>query len=190
MRKIIVFEHVTLDGFMAGPKGELDWEMIRDDEAAQYAREGEASTDTILLGRVTYEMMANFWPTPAAASQHPIFTDFMNDASKVVFSRTLEKADWKNTRVVKEIKKDEILKLKQQPGKNMIIFGSGSIVNQLADLGLIDEYQLMVNPVILGKGRPLFNDVKGRINLRLLKARTFMSGGVALHYELEKDKAK
>lgn len=190
MRKIIVFENVTLDGFMAGPKGELDWEMIRDDEAAQYAKEGQSSTDTILLGRVTYDMMAGFWPTPAAASQHPIFTNFMNDSPKVVFSRTLKKADWKNTIVVKEINKEEILKMKQQPGKNMIIFGSGSIVNQLADLGLIDEYQLMVNPVILGKGKPLFNDVKDRINLKLLKARTFKSGGAALHYELEKDKAK
>ncbi len=185
MRKIIVFENVTLDGFMAGPKGELDW-AIRDDEITQYSRDGQGSTDMFLFGRVTYDMMASFWPTPAGKSANPVFAEALNNSPKIVFSSTLEKADWQNTEVVKELHKDEILKLKQQPGKNMMIFGSGTLVEQLAALGLIDEYQLMVNPVILGKGKPLFKDIKDRINLKLVKTKTFNNGIVLLQYQPDK----
>ncbi len=183
MRKIIVFDNVTLDGFMAGPNGELDWAM-RDDEVTQYSKEGQASTDMFLFGRVTYEMMASFWPTPAGKSANPVFAEVLNNSPKIVFSSTLEKADWQNTEVVKELNKDEILKLKQQPGKNMMIFGSGTIVEQLTNLGLIDEYQLMVNPVILGTGRPLFTDIKDRITLKLVKTKTFSNGIVLLQYQM------
>jgi dihydrofolate reductase len=182
MRKIIVFDNVTLDGFMAGPNGELDW-AIRDDEITQYAKEGQDSTDTFLFGRVTYEMMASFWPTPAAESMNPVYANLLNNAPKIVFSKTLEKAEWKNTRVVKELNKEEILKMKQQPGKNMMIFGSGTIVEQLSNLGLIDEYQLMVNPVILGKGKSFFKDIKDRIHLKLVKTKTFSNGIVLLQYQ-------
>ncbi len=183
MRKIIVFDNVTLDGFMAGPNGELDWAM-RDDEVTQYSKEGQASTDMFLFGRVTYEMMASFWPTPAGKSANPVFAEVLNNSPKIVFSSTLEKADWQNTEVVKELNKDEILKLKQQPGKNMMIFGSGTIVEQFTNLGLIDEYQLMVNPVILGTGRPLFTDIKDRITLKLVKTKTFSNGIVLLQYQM------
>ena len=183
MRKIIVFDNVTLDGFMAGPNGELDWAM-RDDEVTQYSKEGQASTDMFLFGRVTYEMMASFWPTPAGKSANPVFAEVLNNSPKIVFSSTLEKADWQNTEVVKELNKDEILKLKQQQGKNMMIFGSGTIVEQLTNLGLIDEYQLMVNPVILGTGRPLFTDIKDRITLKLVKTKTFSNGIVLLQYQM------
>jgi dihydrofolate reductase len=186
MRKIIVFENVTLDGFMAGPDGELDW-AIRDDEVTQYSKEGQASTDMFLFGRVTYEMMASFWPTPAGKSANPVFAEVLNNTPKIVFSTALQTADWQNTEVVKELTKDEILKLKQQPGKNMMIFGSGTLVERLAELGLIDEYQLMVNPVILGKGKPLFKDIKDRINLKLVKTKTFNSGIVLLQYQPDKE---
>ena len=186
MRKIIVFENVTLDGFMAGPKGELDW-AIRDDEVTQYSKEGEASTDMFLFGRVTYEMMASFWPTPAGKSANPVFAGFLNNTPKIVFSTTLQTADWQNTEVSHELNKDGILKLKQQHGKNMMIFGSGTIVEQLTNLGLIDEYQLMVNPVILGKGKPLFKDIKDRINLKLVKTKTFNNGIVLLQYQPDKE---
>lgn len=186
MRNIIVFENVTLDGFMAGPNGELDW-AIRDDEITQYAKDGQDLTDTFLFGRVTYEMMASFWPTPAGKSANPVFAEFLNNTPKIVFSTTLKKADWHNTEVIKELTKDEILKLKQQPGKNMMIFGSGTIVNQLTKLGLIDEYQLMVNPVVLGKGKPLFKDITGKINLKLVKTKTFKSGIVLLQYQPDKE---
>src|SRR5437763_13943689 len=124
MRKIIVFENVTLDGFMAGPNGELDW-AIRDDEVTQYSKEVNYATDMFVFGRVTYDMMASFWPTPAAESFNPVFANSLNNTPKIVFSRTLEEADWQNTRVVKELTKEEILKMKQGPGKNMLIFGSG-----------------------------------------------------------------
>ncbi|HEY6284384.1 MAG TPA: dihydrofolate reductase family protein [Ktedonobacteraceae bacterium] len=183
MRKIIVFDNVTLDGFIAGPNGELDW-AIQDDEVTQYSKEGQGSTDMFLFGRVTYDMMASFWPTPAGKSANPVFAEVLNNSSKIVFSSTLEKADWQNTEVVKELTKDELLKLKQQPGKNMMIFGSGTIVNQLTNLGLIDEYQLMVNPVILGKGKPLFKDIKDRMNMKLVKTKTFNNGIVLLQYQI------
>jgi len=186
MRNIIVFENVTLDGFMAGPNGEIDW-AIQDDEVTQYSKEGQDSTDMFLFGRVTYEMMASFWPTPAGKSANPVFAEVLNNSPKIVFSSTLEKADWQSTEVVKELNKEEILKMKQQPGKNMMIFGSGTIVEQLTNLGLIDEYQLMVNPVILGKGKPLFKDIKDRINLKLVKTKTFSKGIVLLQYQPDKE---
>lgn len=182
MRKIFVFENVTLDGFMAGPNGEIDW-AVRDDEVTQYSQEGQDSIDTFLFGRVTYDMMANFWPTPAGRSANPVFAESLNNTPKIVFSTTLKKADWQNTEVVKELTKEEILNLKQLPGKNMMIFGSGTIVEQLTKLGLIDEYQLMVNPVVLGKGKPLFKDTTGKINLKLVKTKTFKSGIVLLRYQ-------
>lgn len=180
MRKIIVFENVTLDGFMAGPNGEIDW-FIQDDEVTQYSQEGQDSIDMFLFGRVTYEMMASFWPTPAGQAANPVWADGLNNTPKIVFSTTLTKAAWQKTEVMKALNKEKILKLKQLPGKNMMIFGSGTIVNQLTKLGLIDEYQLMVNPIVLGKGQPLFKDVE-KVNLELLVARNFKSGNVLLHY--------
>src|SRR5512139_640308 len=113
MRQIIVSNYVTLDGFFAGLNGELDW-FVWDDQMGQYAKDLLGSVDTILFGRVTYELMASYWPTAAAPEKDPIITDAMNDLPKIVFSRTLAKADWKNTRLIKEIKKDQILKMKQQ----------------------------------------------------------------------------
>jgi dihydrofolate reductase len=182
MRKIIVFENVTLDGFMAGPNGEIDW-AIRDDEVTQASQEGQDSTDLFLFGRVTYDMMASFWPTPAGKSVNPVFAEVLNNTPKIVFSTTLQKADWQNTTVIKALHKAEILKLKQLPGKNMMIFGSGTIVEQLTKLGLIDEYQLMVNPLVLGKGKRLFKDISEKIDLKLVKAKTFRSGLVLLQYQ-------
>jgi dihydrofolate reductase len=182
MRKIVIFENVTLDGFMAGPHGELDW-AVRDDEVTQFSKEGHDSIDTFLFGRVTYDMMASFWPTPIGKSANPVFAEFLNDTPKIVFSTTLKKADWQNTEVVQELTKAEILKLKQLPGKNMMIFGSGTLVEQLTKLGLIDEYQLMVNPIVLGKGKPLFKDTTDRMNLTLVKTKTFKSGIVLLQYQ-------
>jgi dihydrofolate reductase len=185
MRNIIVFDSVSLDGFIAGPHGEIDW-AIRDDELTQYSKDGQSSTDMFLFGRVTYDIMASFWPTPVGKAANPTFAEALNNASKIVFSSTLAQADWQNTQLVKDLNKDEILKLKQQPGKNIMIFGSGSIVEQLANLGLIDEYQLLVNPIILGKGKPLFKDLKNRINLHLVKTKTFSSGVVLLDYQTDK----
>jgi len=188
MRKIIVSNYVTLDGFMAGPNGEIDW-FLWNEETAQYAKELAKSIDTILFGRVTYELMANFWPTPAADSEDPVITAYMNDTAKIVFSNTLEKADWKNTKVVKEINPEEILRMKQKPGKNLVIYGSGSLVSSLTQLGLIDDYLIFINPVVLGHGKPLFKGLKDRHLLKLINTKIFKNGVVLLHYEPDK-KAK
>lgn len=189
MRKVIVSNYVTLDGFIAGPNGEIDW-FVWDEETAQYSKDLADSIDTILFGRVTYELMASYWPTPAAAAEDPVITEYMNNSPKIVFSKTLENADWKNTRLVKEINKEEILKKKQQPGKDIVIYGSGSIVSTLTQLGLIDEYQIMVNPVVLGNGKPLFRGMHDTLNLKLLKTRTFRCGNVLLYYQPDKGESK
>jgi dihydrofolate reductase len=185
MRKIIVSNYVTLDGFFAGPNGEIDW-FIWDEEMAQYSIALADSIDTILFGRVTYEGMASYWPTPAAKAENPVIADYMNNLPKIVFSKTLQQADWNNTTLVKEIKPEEILKLKHQPGKNMVIYGSGGLVSTLTQLGLIDDYLIFVNPVILGNGKPLFKDLNNRVNLKLVEAKTFTSGIVLHHYQPEK----
>lgn len=182
MRKIIVFENVTVDGFMAGPDGDIDW-AIRDDEVTQNSREGQEVTDLFMFGRITYDMMASFWPTPVAQSINPVFANALNNTPKIVFSRTMGKPDWQHTTVLKELTTEEILHIKQEPGNNIMIFGSGSLVEQLTNLGLIDEYHLMVNPVLLGKGKPLFNNVRNRLNLKLFNTRTFRSGIVLLQYQ-------
>lgn len=182
MRKIIVSNNVTLDGFFAGPNGELVWK-VWDEEIAQYAKDQVPSTDTILFGRVTYELMSSYWPTPAAAnSEDPVIVAFMNNSHKIVFSKTLARADLENTEVVKEINPKEILKMKQKPGMDMIVFGSGSVVSALAQHGLIDDYRIFVTPVVLGRGKPLFQGTKARMNLKLLDTKRFNNGVVLLHF--------
>lgn len=180
MRKIIVFNHITLDGFFAGPHGELDWPQKDDGESVDLAREGRTEVDTYIFGRRTFEMMASYWPTPAAREQNQFFAGILNSSRKIVFSRTLAKTDWPPTQIVREIDREMILGWKREPGKNMMIFGSGTIVQQLAKLGMIDEYQLVLNPVVLGRGKPLFTDTPGR--LELAYSRTFGNGNVLLVY--------
>lgn len=182
MRKVIAFENVTLDGFFAGPNGEIDW-FKRNEEMAKYAIEGASTESIILLGRVTYELMAGYWPSASPPAEDPILIDKMNNLPKIVFSKTLEKAEWSNTRLIKDNIAKEIQKMKQQPGKDMVILGSGSIVQTFTNLGLIDEYQLLVHPVVLGSGKPLFKDIKDRINLKLVKTKTFSSGNILLVYQ-------
>ena len=181
MRKIIVSNYVSLDGFFAGPNGEIDW-FVWDEETEEYSKELAASIDTILFGRVTYELMAGYWPT--VTTEDPIITDYMNNSPKIVFSRTLEKADWNNTRLLREINPEEILNMKEQPGKDMVIYGSGSLVSTLAQSGLIDDYRIFVNPVVLGSGKHLFAGLKERLKLNLLSTKTFRCGVVLLHYGL------
>lgn len=185
MRKIIVSNYVSLDGFFAGPNGEIDW-FVWDEETAEYSKELMGTIDTILFGRITYELMADYWPTPAAAAEEPVITNFMNNTSKVVFSRTLEKVEWNNSRLVRENIAGEISKMKHQTGKDMVIYGSGSIVSLFAQSGLIDDYRIFVNPVVLGNGKPLFKGLKDRFKLKLLSTKVFKSGVVLLHYEPEK----
>ena len=181
MRKVIVSNYVTVDGFFAGPNGELDW-FAWDDEMAKYSIYLMDMVDTILFGRVTYQLMVDYWPTTAAADENPIIAEGMNNLAKVVFSTTLREVAWNNSRLVTENIEEEISHLKQLPGKDMVIFGSGTLVSTLTQLGLIDEYRLIVTPVVLGQGKPLFLAIKERLNLHLIHATPFGCGNVLLHY--------
>jgi dihydrofolate reductase len=181
MRKVILFNLVTLDGFFEGPNREIGWHNV-DEEFNEFTGDQLNTFDILLFGRVTYELLASYWPTPTAIRDDPIIAHLMNMIPKIVFSRTLEKADWNNTRLIKDHIGEEITKLKEQPGKDMAIFGSGNLASNLTNLGLIDEYRIIVNPVILGDGHPLFKGVNDRLNLKLLKTMAFRSGNVLLYY--------
>ncbi len=181
MRKIIVSEMITVDGFFAGPNGEIDWHRV-DAEFNQYAIDMLNAADTILFGRVTYEMMAGYWPTATVVTNDPVVAERMNNLAKIVFSTTQENLTWNNSTVMKTIDATEITKIKQGGGKDILIFGSGTIVSALASLGLIDEYRLIVNPVALGVGKTLFKDMKERLKLKLAKTKIFSSGNVLLYY--------
>ena len=182
MRKLFAFNMVTLDGFFEGPNQDISWHHV-DDEFNQFAIEQTSTVDTILFGRVTYELMASYWPTPAATTDDPIVADLMNRLPKIVFSRTLQKAAWNNTRLIKDNIAEEISKLKQQPGKDLALFGSANLLSTLIQMDLMDEHRIMVNPVVLGSGTPLFQGIKDKLKLKLLKTRTFRSGNVLLYYQ-------
>jgi len=179
MRRIIVSNLISLDGFMEGPNRALDWFRV-DEEFFEYARELLNAVDTILFGRVTYQMMASYWPS--ATDNDPVITGKMNILSKLVFSRTLKKLEWENSRLARKDIGEEIRELKQQRGQDMVIFGSGSIVSALGQAQLIDEYRLFVNPVVLGRGTPMFRNINDRIRLKLFETRIFNSGLVGLYY--------
>jgi dihydrofolate reductase len=182
MARLSVFNFMTLNGFYAGPNGDISWHRHGGEENA-YAEEGAQSESTLIFGRITYQMMASYWPTPMAARDNPGVAEGMNRSEKIVFSRTLKTADWNNTRLVKENMIDEIKSLKRKRGKALTILGSGSIVTQLADAGLIDEYQIMVDPVALGAGATLFKGLNKKLDLKLKSTRSFKSGVVLLVYE-------
>jgi dihydrofolate reductase len=178
MRKIIVQEMVTVDGFFAGPNGEIDWHVV-DAEFQEYAIAMLNSVDTILFGRITYDIMVNFWPTSAARE-----AERMNNLSKIVFSRSPVQNLWNDTaKVLSEIVPEDFIKMKQEEGKDIVILGSGQIVSAFTQLGLIDEYRLLVNPVVLGKGKSLFVGLNNRPTFKLVSTKTFNSGNVALCYE-------
>ena len=185
MGRIVTFTHVSVDGFFAGPEGEIDWFKHQDEEDRRFSAEASKGSGGLIFGRTTYELMARYWTTPEAARGNPDVAEVMNSTPKIVFSRTLEPSEdrplWENTRVVPEIRREEVRKLKRDAAGDFAILGSGSIVQQLARLGLIDEFQLMVNPVILGGGKYLFQGVS-RLNLKLLGSRALGNGRVFLRY--------
>lgn len=180
MRKLFAFNMVTLDGFFEGPSQDIDWHNA-DQEFNEFAIEQTSSVDTILFGRVTYQLMASYWPTETAISADPIVADLMNRLSKIVFSRTLEKVEWNNTRLIGENAPKEIRTLKMQEGKDMAIFGSATLIASLMDV--IDEHRLMVNPILLKRGIPLFKGTGDRMKLNLVNTRIFDSGNVLLTYQ-------
>jgi len=185
MGSIRVFIHVTVDGYFSGPDGEMDWfQSIHDDEWKRFSDENAGSGhSTLMFGHTTYEIMKNFWPTPMAMQMNTKMATIMRNSPKIVFSKTLETPEddgaWKNVRVFHAVSPREIEELRNT--EDIVILGSGTIVQQLTNLGLIDEYMLVVVPVVLGKGRPLFKDVH-RKNLKLHDVRHFKSGIVLLTY--------
>ena len=182
MRKIYLFNLVTLDGFFEGPhKWEVGWHNV-DDEFREFAVEQLNETDILIFGRITYEGMASFWTTPDAAKNDPIVARQMNSLPKLVFSRTLKEATWGNTTLIRENAAEEMMKLKAQKGKDIGILGSANLAASLMRQNLIDEYRIMVNPIVLGEGNPLFGNADERIRLKLLRTRDFKSGNVLLCY--------
>jgi dihydrofolate reductase len=173
---------MTLDGYIAGRDGDISWHNV-DEEFQELANAASNSGNTLLFGRVTYELMVRFWPTPEAIRADPVVAAGMNRSEKIVFSRTLQRADWNNTRLVKDDMLAEVKRLKQGSGKDLTVLGSGSIVSQLAEAGLIDEYQILLNPVVLGSGKTMFEGVKDRFSLKLVSTRVFSNGNVLLKYE-------
>ena len=182
MRKILFFMLTTLDGFFEGPNRDIYWHNV-DAEFNEFAVEQLHTVDTLLFGRVTYEMMASYWPTPDAKVNDPVVAGLMNSTPKIVFSKTLKKVDWENTRLIKNDFADEMSKLKQQPGKDMIIFGSSDLAVTFIEHGLIDEFRVMVNPLVLGDGKSLFKGIDYKLNLKLIKTKMFDSGNILLYYQ-------
>lgn len=186
MPKLGVFNMVALDGYFVDKNGDMSWAHKQDSEWNAFAADNAKGGGVLLFGRITYELMMRYWPTPLAAENNPVVAERMNNLPKVVFSRTLDKASWNNTTLVKGDPAAEVRKMKKEPGEDLVILGSGSIVSQLAQEGLIDEYQIVVNPIALGQGRTMFDGIKERLLLKLTKTRTFGNGNVLLCYEPEK----
>ena len=186
MRKVFLFNMTTLDGYFEGLNQDISWHNV-DEEFNEFAIEQLDEIGTLLFGRVTYQGMASYWPTELAINDDPEVAGRMNSLPKIVFSRTLDQAEWNNSKLVKENAAEEVLKLKRQPGKDIAIFGSSGLAVTLAEHGLIDEYRIIVNPVFLGGGTPLLKGIKESLNLKLLNARIFNSGNVLLFYTPEKE---
>jgi len=181
MRPLIAFLTTSLDGFFADSAGDMSWAHKSDPEWLEFVSGNASGGGTLLFGRITYEMMIRYWPTPMAKQQNPVVAEGMNSSPKIVFSRTLKEATWQNTKLIKSDLAGEIHKLKQQEGTGMCILGSGTIVTQLAEARLIDELQIVVSPILLGKGKTPFETLQQRLPLKLLKTRAFKNGNV-IHY--------
>jgi dihydrofolate reductase len=187
MRKIIVSEFYTLDGLISDPKDEMQWVLSNfSEDMGKYEDELYKNADTLLLGRVTYKIFEGYWPgaaeNPAAQEGDAEMSITMNNINKIVFSKTLNEVTWQNSILKKEINRDEIRKMKQEEGKNMLVIGSAEIVQQLSKLGLIDEYHLLLHPVVLGEGKPLFRNMQEKKDLKLASSKTFSNGVVGLFY--------
>ena len=197
MRRIVMFNNVSADGFFSTADGKLDW-FVQEDGVYKASQESNPNIDTLLFGRKTYDMFEAYWPHALDESgtakdpHHPEHRSaaihdmavFINDVKKIVFSRSRQSVTWKNSELIPELEPAKIKALKSGPGKDMMIFGSGSLVSQLTQHGLIDEYVFVVNPVILGNGRSLLRDVTKTLKLDLKEARPFPSGVVLQRYAL------
>ena len=189
MRRVVLFMHTSLDGYVAGPNGEMDWIHV-DEKIFDYAGQRTNEADAALYGRVTYQMMEGYWPTAAdqpAATKHDIeHSRWYNKVTKVVLSRTMKGTDRPKTKIISDNVTDEIAKLKKAAGKEILMFGSPTAAHFLMAENLIDDYWLFINPVLLGEGIPLFKGIKERAALKLVESHIFSSGVVCLHYEIKR----
>jgi dihydrofolate reductase len=187
MRKIILSMPITLDGYIEGPHRELDW-VIADDDLHDFYSDLLEQTDLIMYGRVTYELMVRYWPIARSDPSLPMsmhrYANTINPMKKVVFSTTLKNAEW-NTQVIHTLIPKEISKLKVQPGGNIALGGGAAIAQAFIQHGLVDELQLLVQPVAIGEGKPLFNGIRDLLKLDFLWSRSFDSGTVALCYRID-----
>ncbi|MGO4545467.1 dihydrofolate reductase family protein [Paenibacillus sp. 2TAB23] len=189
MRKLVLFMHVSLDGYASDSNGGLDW-IPYNEEIEKYAKEVVAEVGSPVYGRTTYRMMESYWPTvldnPNASTHSMEHAKWVQDVKKIVISGSMDKAEWNNTMLIKDNIAEEIKALKEQSGKNLVIFGSPGAAKTLLELGLIDEFLLTICPVVLGGGKSVFDGCGEKIKLKLLSSRTFKSGIIATRYELEK----
>jgi dihydrofolate reductase len=185
MRKLVLFIHLSLDGFASDADGGLRW-ISFDADLQHYADGIVATVGSPVYGRNTYELMAGYWPgvlnDPTENERDRAHAKWVDGATKYVFSRTMKKADWNNTVVINDNIATEINKLKEQPGKDLVIFGSPGLAHSMMELDVIDEYQLTLNPVLLGAGKQVFAKIKNKTNLRLVRATPLKSGVIGLHY--------
>ena len=182
MARLILFNMMTVDGFFEGMNREIDWHNV-DGDFNEFAIEQLNNASLLIFGRVTYELMASYWPTPEAVKDDPVVAGKMNSLGKIVFSNTLKKADWNNTRLIKGDPVKECNALKAKHDKDIYIFGSANLAAALRNEGVIDEYRMIVNPLILGNGNVLFKPSRKRLSLRLIRSRIFNNGNVLLCYE-------
>ena len=185
MRKLIVFNHISLDGYFVDQAGSMMWAKPgnSDPEWTEFVTQNVSGDGTLLFGRVTYDLMSSYWPTPMAAQNDRVVAERMNSLPKVVFSRTMDKASWNNTILIKDDLPGAVRKMKSESSGGLVILGSGQVVSQLAHERLVDEYHLVLNPVILGGGRTMFDGLNGNQRMKLTKARPFQNGYVFACYE-------
>jgi dihydrofolate reductase len=185
MPNLVVFDHITLDGYFCSPTGDFSFfgPSYQDQEFHAFAEENICAADALLFGRVTYDLMVSYWPKPDPIKNDPIVAGRLNNLPKFVLSRTLASSSWNNTHILKGDIASEVRKLKNEaPGKRISILGSGNVVAQLAAHGLINEYEIVLNPVAIGAGRTLFDGLSQPVNLRLSNSRTFRNGNILLRY--------
>jgi len=183
MHKILVFNNVSMDGLFSDSDGGVGWAKRDNEELTEYVKQSRGDISTYMFGKTTYQMFAGFWPTPAGKAANPYFAKILTEGRKVVFSKSLKRADWENSVIEPKADATTIGRVRKSNNGDCLIFGSGTLVRDLTEKGLIDEYQLVLNPVILGSGRPLFSPLPKSVELQLLESKPFKNGTVLLRYQ-------
>lgn len=181
MRKVSVFLSISVDGYFTDDAGDMSWSHSEDPEFSAFVAGNASSGGELLLGRITYQLMSGYWPTALARQSFPEVADGMNSLPKVVFSRTLQEASWNNSRLTSNGPVEEVRRMKAEKGRDIVVLGSGSVAGQLAEAGLVDEFQFVIVPIALGSGRTIFTG-NSRLKLRLTKSRIFANGNALLCY--------